>query len=161
MSDSQTSRRHELLPIGQVADRTGLAPSAIRFYEEQGLVRAERNAAGHRRFRRSAIRRLSFILIAQKLGYSREDIKAQLDWLPLDAAPTDAQWEELARRFRVELDDRIAGLQVLRDKLDGCTGCGCLSLDRCALYNAEDRVAVRGAGPRFLMGDTAPEASAD
>ena len=146
-------RRNEQLSIGVVADRTGLATSAIRFYEEQGLVRAERNSAGHRRFRRSAIRRLSFILIAQKLGYRLDEIKAQLDWLPMDAAPTDAQWEELARRFRTELDDRIAGLQVLRDKLDGCIGCGCLSLDRCQLYNAEDRVAINGTGPRFLLGD--------
>ena len=146
-------RRNEQLSIGIVADRTGLATSAIRFYEEQGLVRAERNSAGHRRFRRSAIRRLSFILIAQKLGYRLDEIKAQLDWLPMDAAPTDAQWEELARRFRTELDDRIAGLQVLRDKLDGCIGCGCLSLDRCQLYNAEDRVAINGTGPRFLLGD--------
>lgn len=150
---STSDRRNELLSIGVVAERTGLATSAIRFYEEQGLVRAERNAAGHRRFRRSSIRRLSFILIAQKLGYRLEDIKAQLDWLPLDAAPTDSQWEELARRFRVELDDRIAGLQVLRDKLDGCIGCGCLSLDRCQLYNTEDRVAINGTGPRFLLGD--------
>jgi MerR family redox-sensitive transcriptional activator SoxR len=147
--------RSELLPIGQVAQRTGLAPSAIRFYEEQGLVHADRNSSGHRRFRRSSIRRLSFILIAQKLGYRLDDIKAQLDWLPLDAAPTDMQWEELARRFSSELDDRIAGLQLLRDKLDGCIGCGCLSLDRCALYNAEDKVAIRGSGPRFLLGDTA------
>ena len=146
-------RRNEQLSIGVVADRTGLATSAIRFYEEQGLVRAERNSAGHRRFRRSAIRRLSFILIAQKLGYRLDEIKTQLDWLPMDAAPTDAQWEELARRFRTELDDRIAGLQVLRDKLDGCIGCGCLSLDRCQLYNAEDRVAINGTGPRFLLGD--------
>ena len=147
-------RRNELLSIGVVAERTGLATSAIRFYEDQGLVGSERNSAGHRRFRRSAIRRLSFILIAQKLGYRLEEIKTQLDWLPMDAAPTDAQWEELARRFRTELDDRIAGLQVLRDKLDGCIGCGCLSLDRCQLYNAEDRVAINGTGPRFLLGDS-------
>ncbi|MEM7285443.1 MAG: redox-sensitive transcriptional activator SoxR [Actinomycetota bacterium] len=146
-------RRSELLSIGVVAERTGLATSAIRFYEEQGLVAAERNSAGHRRFRRSSIRRLSFILIAQKLGYRLDEIKAQLDWLPMNAAPTDRQWEELARRFRTELDDRIVGLQLLRDKLDGCIGCGCLSLDRCQLYNAEDRVAINGTGPRFLLGD--------
>lgn len=150
---SSAARRTELLAIGAVAARTGLTPSAIRFYETQGLIHAERNAGGHRRFRRATIRRLSFILIAQKLGYRLDDIKAQLDWLPVDDAPSDAQWEELARRFRVELDERIEGLQVLRDKLDGCIGCGCLSLDRCQLYNAEDRVAVRGSGPRFLLGD--------
>ena len=81
------------------------------------------------------------------------EIRGQLDWLPADAAPPDAQWEELAQRFRVELDERILGLQTVRDKLEGCIGCGCLSLDRCQLYNAEDRVAVNGTGPRFLLGD--------
>jgi MerR family redox-sensitive transcriptional activator SoxR len=156
-NDRRPDRRHERLAIGQVAERTGLATSAIRFYEEQGLVHSERNAAGHRRFRRSAIRRLSFILIAQKLGYRLDDIKEQLDSLPQDSAPSDTQWEELARRFGVELDERISGLQILRDKLDGCIGCGCLSLDRCALYNADDKAAERGSGPRFLLGDSADD----
>ena len=143
--------RAETLAIGPVAERTGLAPSAIRFYEDVGLVHAERNAAGHRRFRRASIRRLSFVLIAQKLGYRLDEIKVQLDALPLDAAPTDAQWEQLAATFGQQLDLRVAGLQLLREKLDGCIGCGCLSLERCALYNADDHAASRGPGPRFLL----------
>lgn len=146
----------DLLPIGHVAERTGLATSAIRFYEERGLVSAERNDAGHRRFRRSTIRRLSFILIAQRLGYHLEEIKAQLDTLPQDAAPTDGDWERLAARFGVELDARIAALTQLREKLDGCIGCGCLSLDRCALYNSQDMAASLGVGPRWLLGDAPP-----
>ena len=142
---------HASLPIGRVAERTGLATSAIRFYEDQGLVRSTRNSAGHRRFERSAIRRLSFILTAQRLGYSLDDIKRQLDRLPHDAAPTDEEWQQMAEAFGRELDERIAGLQRLRDKLDGCIGCGCLSLERCAIWNADDHAATRGAGPRFLV----------
>jgi len=142
---------HASLPIGRVAERTGLATSAIRFYEDQGLVRSSRNAAGHRRFERSTIRRLSFILTAQRLGYSLDEIRLQLDRLPHDAAPTDAEWEHMAESFGRELDERIASLQRLREKLDGCIGCGCLSLERCAIWNAEDHVASRGAGPRFLI----------
>ena len=139
------------LPIGRVAERTGLATSAIRFYEDQGLVRSTRNAAGHRRFERSAIRRLSFILIAQRLGYSLDEIRRQLERLPHDSAPSDAEWQEMAAAFGRELDERIAGLTRLRQKLDGCIGCGCLSLERCAIWNAEDHAAGRGSGPRFLI----------
>ena len=152
-----SDRRRELLAIGQVAARTGLAPSAIRFYEDQGLVRADRNSSGHRRFRRPTIRRLSFVLIAQRLGYRLDEIKAQLDTLPSDGAPTDAQWERLAENFGHELDARIAGLQRLRDKLDGCIGCGCLSLDRCELYNADDVAGADGTGPRFLLEESPTE----
>jgi MerR family redox-sensitive transcriptional activator SoxR len=139
------------LTIGEVASRTGLATSAIRFYEEHGLVVSERNHVGHRRFRRSSIRRLSFVLIAQKLGYSLGEISAQLVALPMHEAPTDADWQRLSERFGLELDQRIVGLQLLRDKLDGCIGCGCLSLDRCELYNAQDEVAALGPGPRHLL----------
>lgn len=146
----------DLLPIGRVAERTGLAVSAIRFYEEVGLVHAQRNAAGHRRFSRSAIRRLSFILIAQRLGYRLDEIKEQLDTLPAEAAPSEADWQQLARRFGAELDERIAGLTQLRQKLDGCIGCGCLSLERCALYNTDDVAVGFGAGPRYLLGDSPP-----
>lgn len=145
--------RSELLAIGAVADRTGLAPSAIRFYEEQGLVSSVRNAAGHRRFRRSAIRRLSFVLIAQRLGYRLEEIRTQLATLPIDVAPSDRDWEVLAAQFGDQLDERIAALTDLRERLSGCIGCGCLSLERCALYNADDRAAALGAGPRWLLGD--------
>ncbi len=143
----------ELLSIGEVAQRVGLATSAIRFYEDKGLVQPERNAAGHRRYRRSTVRRLSFILIAQQLGYGLNTIKAHLATLPSDTAPADEDWERLARQFGHELDQRIAALTDLRNKLDGCIGCGCLSLERCALYNPDDQIAIRGHGPRFLMGD--------
>ncbi len=148
MSD-EVSR--ELLSIGQVAERTGLATSAIRFYEEQGLVFSLRNGAGHRRFRRAAIRRLSFVLTAQRLGYKLDEIREQLDTLPAETAPTDVQWAAMARRFSLELDERIAGLTVLRQKLEGCIGCGCLSLERCGIWNIDDHAAQRGSGPRFLI----------
>jgi len=142
------------LPIGVVAERTGLATSAIRFYEEQGLVTSERASSGHRRFERSTIRRLSFIRICQSLGYSLDEIRAQLDRLPDRRTPTDADWEDLASSFGDELDQRIAALQQLRDKLSGCIGCGCLSLQRCRLYNPDDAASQLGNGPRYLLGDS-------
>ena len=153
MVEVKGSSGEPLLAIGEVAARTGLAVSAIRFYEDTGLVRSVRTTAGHRRFRRSAIRRLSFVLIAQRLGYRLAEIRDQLDTLPADAAPTAEDWERLGRRFGTELDARIAGLQALRDKLDGCIGCGCLSLTQCELYNIDDRAAMLGPGPRWLLGD--------
>lgn len=142
-----------LLNIGVVAERTGLAVSAIRFYEEHGLVSAERSEAGHRRFPRSAIRRLSFIRICQQLGYSLEEIKTQLDRLPDQRTPTERDWTTLAGGFRADIEQRIARLTELQAKLDGCIGCGCLSLDKCRLYNPEDEARHRGSGPRYLLGD--------
>ncbi len=142
-----------LLAIGAVAERTGLAISAVRFYEEIGLVSAERAPSGHRRFRRSTIRRLSFIRICQKLGYSLDEIRDRLDTLPNGRTPTEADWNAMAQSFRIEIDERISGLQQLRDKVDGCIGCGCLSLDRCAIWNAADTAAELGDGPRWLLGD--------
>lgn len=153
MVEVKGSDDEPLLAIGEVAERTGLAVTAIRFYEDKGLIRSERASSGHRRFRRSTIRRLSFVLIAQRLGYRLVEIREQLDTLPVDAAPTARDWERLSRRFGTELDERIAGLQLLRKRLDGCIGCGCLSLDACELYNLDDRAASLGAGPRWLLGD--------
>ena len=150
-------RKTDLLSIGQVAERTGLAVSANRFYEDVGLVAPQRNAAGHRRFVRSSIRRLSFVLFAQRLGYQLDAIKAQLDTLPPDSAPTDDDWERLSVGFSHELDARIAGLELLREKLSGCIGCGCLSLERCAIYNRDDEAHVLGPGPRWLLGDEPAE----
>ena len=141
------------LTIGALARRTGLSISAIRFYEERGLVRPERNAGGQRRFARSDIRRLSFVMIAQQLGYTIKEIGARLAELPEGRAPNARDWERMARGFRAELDARIALMQDFRDRLDGCIGCGCLSLDRCKLYNPDDEAALKGAGPRYLMGD--------
>lgn len=141
------------LSIGDIAARTGLAVSAIRFYEEQGLISPWRNDAGRRRFQRADIRRLSFVMIAQQFGFSLPQIRTELDRLPKHRAPTKADWARISVAFRAGLDQRIARLQKLRDTLDGCIGCGCLSLEACALYNPADRAAKRGTGPRYLMGD--------
>ncbi|MEM0936979.1 MAG: redox-sensitive transcriptional activator SoxR [Pseudomonadota bacterium] len=141
------------LRIGDVADRTGLAVSAIRHYEAEGLVHAVRDQSGQRRFGRADIRRLSFVMIAQQLGFSLAEIKMQLDALPKHRAPTKTDWGRVSAKFRQRIDARITRLEALRDKLDGCIGCGCLSLETCQLYNPEDRAARAGKGPRYLMGD--------
>ena len=141
----------DFLSIGEVSRRTGLAVSAIRFYEEQGLVQPGRSPSGHRRFRPSDIRRLSFILITQQLGFSLDEIRQRLQSLPEARTPNRRDWERLSRDFRSELQRRIDLMTRLRDRLDGCIGCGCLSLDRCALYNPDDRAALEGSGPRFLL----------
>lgn len=141
------------LTIGDLADRTGLSVSAIRFYETKGLVTPARNAGGHRRYDRSDIRRLSFVMIAQDLGFSLSDIAAVMADLPSGRSPTRADWTRISKAFRADIDARIAGLVRLRDTLDGCIGCGCLSLRRCALYNPGDRARRLGTGPRYLMGD--------
>ncbi len=142
------------LSIGQLAARTGLAPSAIRHYETLGLIAPLRNQGGHRRYDRADIRRLSFVMIAQGLGFALAQIGAALADLPAGRPPTRADWARLSAGFRAEIDTRIARLETLRDKLDGCIGCGCLSLDRCALYNPQDRAGATGPGPRYLMGET-------
>ena len=141
------------ISIGQLADRTGLAVSAIRYYETQELVSPERNTGGQRRFLRSDIRRLSFVQIAQKFGFSIAQIREQFESLPDGRTPTKADWTKISHSFREELDQRIETLTNLRDKLDGCIGCGCLSLKSCALYNQQDRAGKLGSGPRYLMGD--------
>lgn len=146
-----------LLSIGDLARRTGLAVSAIRFYEQRGLVSAIRTSGNQRRFLRSDIRRLSFALIAQRLGLTLSEIEAALATLPQGRAPTRSDWERISARVRGVLDARIAMLEKTRELLDGCIGCGCLSLDRCALYNPGDRAGRAGAGPRFLLGDKASD----
>lgn len=144
----------EMIPIGQLSARTGLAVSAIRYYETQGLVHPVRSAGGQRHFRRSDIRRLSFVQIAQQFGFSIAEIRAELASLPLARTPTKADWNRISRAFRARLNDRIDTLTRLRDKLDGCIGCGCLSLKSCALYNPEDRAARLGPGARFILSDS-------
>lgn len=141
------------ISIGRVAERTGLTVSAIRYYETEGLVTPSRNAGGQRRFLRSDIRRLSFVLIAQQLGFSLEQIRAQLASLPRSRTPTQADWARISRQFRAELERRIGVLVRTRDRLDGCIGCGCLSLENCTLYNPDDRAARLGPGPRYLVQD--------
>lgn len=141
------------LSIGALAERTGLAVSAIRYYESEGLVHPWRNDGGQRRFERSDIRRLSFVMIAQKFGFTISRIRDVMRRLPEKRTPTPADWGKISEEFRDELDQRIAALQTMRDKLDGCIGCGCLSLKACSLYNDEDRAHEKGQGPRYLMGD--------
>lgn len=135
------------LSIGQMAKRTGLAVSAIRYYETEGLISANRNRGGHRRFARAQVRRVSFILIAQQFGLSLPQIKDVLLQLPEERTPNAKDWALISTRLRGHLDRRITELERMRDSLDGCIGCGCLSLDACALYNPEDRLSARGSGP--------------
>ena len=139
------------LTNGQVAQRTGLATSAIRYYEDMHLVFPFRNDAGQRRFASADIRRLSFVMVSQSLGFSIADIRKAMASLPNDRAPTKADWSKISKRFGRELDQRIAKMQLLRERLDGCIGCGCLSLKNCALYNKGDAAAKSGPGPRHLM----------
>jgi MerR family redox-sensitive transcriptional activator SoxR len=145
--------KDDLLSIGALAARSGVAPSALRFYESIGLIRSERSAGGHRLFPRSMLRRVAFVRIAQRLGLSLEEVGDALATLPPDRTPTRAQWARLSRSWRGRLDERIAALESLRDDLTGCIGCGCLSLQRCRLYNPDDAAAALGTGPRYLLGD--------
>ena len=144
-----------LLSIGELARRTGLSVSAIRFYEARGLVSAVRTSGNQRRFLRADIRRLSFAMIAQRCGFTLAEVEAELAGLPHGRAPTQADWTGISARMRAALQARIDLLTRTRDLLDGCIGCGCLSLERCALYNPQDRAARAGAGPRFLLGNRA------
>ena len=145
------------LSIGDLARRTGLSVSAIRFYEAKGLVTPIRSSGNQRRYLRSDIRRLSFAMIAQRLGLTLAEIAEEMTRLPRDQAPSLDDWRGVSMRIRGALESRIAQLEATRDLLDGCIGCGCLSLDRCALYNPEDRAARAGPGPRFLLGDRASD----
>lgn len=140
------------LTIGDLSNRTGLAVSAIRFYETHGIVHPVRNAGGHRRYGRHDLRRLSFAMAAQRLGFALTDIAAHMADLPDHKAPSKADWTRISKGFRHDIDTRIAELERLRDTLDSCIGCGCLSLKACKLYNPDDTKAVEGPGPRNLMG---------
>lgn len=143
----------QVLSIGELARRAGLAPSAIRFYEQQGLMASQRSASGRRRYTRADLRRLAFIRAAQTLGLSLEEIRAALASLPAGRTPTKADWERLSRGWKALLDARIAAMTRLRDRLGSCIGCGCLSLKSCALYNTDDAAALRGPGARYLLGE--------
>ena len=140
------------ITIGQLAARTGVAVSAIRFYEEKRLLQSLRTSGNQRRFLRSDIRRVSFILIAQKLGLALAEIEIQLAQLPQGRAPTLSDWQQISRRMRYEIDQRIMLLTRTRNQLDQCIGCGCLSLQKCQLYNKDDRLGAKGAGPRAILG---------
>jgi len=146
----------EELSIGAVAERAGLAPSALRFYEDRGLITAERNAGGQRRYHRDVLRRLAFIHAAQEVGLTLEEIGEALGRLPEHAAPDGHEWVELSESWRPLLDERIRLLTALRDQLDSCIGCGCLSLRHCKLANPDDRAGRSGTGARYLMSRRGP-----
>ncbi|MFA6219403.1 MAG: redox-sensitive transcriptional activator SoxR [Erythrobacter sp.] len=143
-------KANDLLSIGELAQRTGLSVSAIRYYEDKGLVEPWRTGGNQRRYPRSDIRRLSFILIAQKLGLSLAEIEGAMARLPQGRTPDAADWKRISGTIRKRIDAQIAQLEKVREDLDGCIGCGCLSLKKCALYNAGDKWGERGSGPRVL-----------
>lgn len=142
---------HEGLTIGDMAVRSGVAPSALRYYERLGLIRAARTGGNQRRYDRGELRRVAFIRIAQQVGVSLEEIRTALDSLPENRTPTRADWARLSARWRHRLDEQIGLLERLRDNLTGCIGCGCLSMQRCRLVNAGDYLAAQGPGPRTLL----------
>ena len=148
---AQTDSVDDVLTIGEVAARCGVATSALRFYEEQGLIRSERNRSGHRRYPRAVMRRVAFVVFAQKVGLSLEEIRTQLAKLPRNRAPDRADWGALTASWTKRIEERIAELERMKSTLNECIGCGCLSLDRCQLANPGDRAARRGAGPRYWI----------
>ncbi len=143
----------DLLTIGEVSRRSGVASSALRFYEQRGLIDSARAGSGHRRYQRSMLRRIAFIVFAQRVGLTLEEIGAELSQLPPDRAPTRQDWSRLSSAWSSRIDQRIAELERLKAGLTECIGCGCLSLDRCQLSNPGDRAAHRGPGPRYWIGD--------
>lgn len=147
----------KLFTIGEVAARTGCAPSALRFYEENGLLKSQRTAAGHRRYHAEVIRRVSFVRTAQRVGLSLEQIGEALASLPDERTPTAKDWARLAKAWRPDLDERIAVLTRMREQLDGCIGCGCLSLESCGIWNPDDVAAEQGSGAQYLLSDDRPK----
>jgi MerR family redox-sensitive transcriptional activator SoxR len=148
----------DLLTIGQIAARAGVATSTLRYYEDEGLVLPALRTDGNRRlYHREALRRIAFIRSAQRVGLGLAEIRAALAQLPDGRTPTVADWSRLSATWRGRLDAQIRLLESIRDDLDGCIGCGCLSLDRCRLYNPDDAAAVRGSGARYLEGDTSAD----
>ena len=146
----------DLLTIGEVSSRSGVASSALRFYEERGLISSERAGSGHRRYPRPVLRRIAFIVFAQRIGLTLDEIGAELAKLPPHHAPTRRDWSRLSRTWTSRIDQRIAELERLKVGLTECIGCGCLSLDRCKLSNPQDRAARLGPGSRYWIGDRPP-----
>jgi MerR family transcriptional regulator, redox-sensitive transcriptional activator SoxR len=142
-----------LLTIGEVSRRSGVAASALRFYEERGMITSERAGSGHRRYPRPILRRIAFIVFAQRVGLSLEEIASELERLPQDRAPRRRDWSRLSSGWATRIEQRIAELERLKAGLTGCIGCGCLSLERCKLSNPDDRAAALGPGPRYWIGD--------
>jgi MerR family redox-sensitive transcriptional activator SoxR len=146
-----------MLTVGELAKRTGVATSALRFYEERGLIHAQRTGSGHRRYPRPTARRVAFVVFAQRVGLTLEEIRTELDKLPTDRVPGREDWDRLTRTWSERIDERIAELERLKGGLTDCIGCGCLSLERCTVLNPYDEVASRGPGPRYWVGDRRPE----
>ena len=143
----------ELLTIGEVSRRSGVAASALRFYEDRGLIDSERAGSGHRRYARPVLRRIAFVVFAQRVGLTLDEIATELAKLPDNRAPNRRDWARLSSRWSARIDERIAELERLKLGLTECIGCGCLSLGRCRLANPGDRAAARGSGPRYWIGD--------
>ena len=143
----------ERLSIGEVASRSGVATSALRFYEHEQLISSTRSSGGQRRFNRDVLRRVAFIRVAQRVGLTLDEIRTALSTLPNGRTPTTADWGRLSRAWRGRLDEQIELLGHLRDDLTSCIGCGCLSFKACRLYNPDDAAAALGDGPRYLLGD--------
>lgn len=144
------------LTISEVSKRSGVAASALRFYEERGLIRSERTGSGHRRYPRAALRRIAFILFAQRMGLTLDEVAVELAKLPQNHVPERADWAKLSSGWTKRIDEHIAELQRLRSSLTQCIGCGCLSLQDCQLANPADRAGRKGAGARYWMGDRRP-----
>ncbi len=142
--------RHRELTPGEVAERAGVSVSALHFYEREGLITSRRTAGNQRRYHRDVLRRVAFVRVSQSLGISLAQVEQALSTLPRDSTPTKADWARLSARWRPQLDARIQQLESLRDQLDSCIGCGCLSLKSCSLYNSEDGLSATGPGPRRL-----------
>jgi MerR family redox-sensitive transcriptional activator SoxR len=147
----------DALTIGEVAARSGVATSALRYYEDEGLIHAERTGAGHRRYPRSVIRLVAFIVFAQKVGLSLDEVRVELSRLPRNRVPDRADWAKVSAAWKKRIRDRIAELERLELGLTECIGCGCLSLDRCRLLNAGDQAGRGGPGPRYLVDDAAQD----
>lgn len=141
------------MTVGELARRTGVAPSALRFYEDQGLIRSVRTASGHRRYPRAMARVVAFILFAQRIGLSLTEVRVELEKLPAGRPPNVREWTRLSATWHTRIDERMAELERLKRGLGDCIGCGCLSLERCKILNYQDRAASRGPGPRYWLGD--------
>jgi MerR family redox-sensitive transcriptional activator SoxR len=141
------------LAIGALSERTGVATSALRFYQSEGLIHSTRSSGGQRRYTRETLRRVSFIRVAQQVGLSLDEIRAAMASLPDNRTPTEKDWRRLSASWRPRIDAQIRLLERLRDRLDGCIGCGCLSLRFCRLLNPNDQAALRGPGPRYVLDD--------
>jgi MerR family redox-sensitive transcriptional activator SoxR len=150
---AEAEKNAKVLTVGELAERSGVAVSAIHFYERKGLISGWRTSGNQRRYERAALRRIALIKVAQKLGIPLAEIRRRFGSLPGDRTPNKADWSRLAGAWRAELDERIATLSRLRDRLDGCIGCGCLSVTDCPLRNPDDRLAAKGPGAHYLTGD--------